>query len=87
MEPIMLRIWLQNFAWAGIASYLVMVSIGLSRPALTSLLLGAYGLGELGRISCIAVAAAWASACATWQYARQSEARQRAPRASKYRVP
>jgi hypothetical protein len=76
----MMRIWLQNFAWAGIATYLVMLSIALSQPALTSLLLGAYGLGELGRISCIVVAAAWASACASWHYAQQREGRQRATR-------
>jgi hypothetical protein len=76
----MMRTWLQNFAWAGVVTYLVMLSIALSQPPLAQMLLGDYGLGEIGRISCIVVAVAWASACASWQYAQQREGRQRVAR-------
>jgi hypothetical protein len=64
-------VWCRHFAIAALASYGVILIAAFSDPAQTRFVVGPFGLGELGRIACLVVGVAWASAYTLWQYARQ----------------
>jgi hypothetical protein len=51
-------------------TYAGLLIMAFSEPELTSIVVGEFGLGQIGRIACIVVGAAWASSYTIWRYAR-----------------
>jgi len=66
----MMALWFRHFALATIATYGIILIIAFSQPKHTSLVVGQFGLGKIGRIACLVVGAAWASSYTLWHYAR-----------------
>ena len=66
----MMALWFRHFALAAIMSYGVILIVAFSQPEHTSLMVGEFGLGKIGRIACLVIGAAWASSYTFWRYAR-----------------
>jgi len=65
-----MRRWFRHFARVTIGTYLVILIAAYSQPERWSLLVGEFGLGKIGAITCLVVGAAWAFAYSIWQYSR-----------------